>query len=92
MTLVKWKCAGLTAAHLRPLLDDPIAVGAAINNRMTAVPLPEDQGEKLYHIKMSMPMIISNRSVITCVYRQTGEDGSELVFHSSKGNEAQQQA
>ena len=54
---------------------------------MTVVNMPEDQGEKMYHIKMNMPMVISNRSVITCVYRKTGEDGSEFVFHSSKGNE-----
>lgn len=37
---------------------------------------------------MKMPMMISNRSTLTTFYRHTKEDGTEMVFHSSKGNEA----
>ena len=36
---------------------------------------------------MKMPMVISNRSTLTTFYSHTKEDGTEVLFHSSKGNE-----
>ena len=36
---------------------------------------------------MKMPMMITNRSTLTTFYRHTKEDGTEIIFHSSQGNE-----
>ena len=67
---------------------DPPAVVAVINNRMTYEYLEDDQGHKVVHMKMKMPLILSNRSIVTCFYRQSKDDGTKELFHSSKGNEA----
>ena len=37
---------------------------------------------------MKMPMMVSNRSTLTTFYEHTKEDGTKIIFHSSKGNEA----
>ena len=36
---------------------------------------------------MKMPMMISNRSIITCFYELEREGGWKVLTHSSKGNE-----
>ncbi len=36
---------------------------------------------------MKMPVMISNRTMITCWYEAQGDDGWKKKFHSSKGNE-----
>ena len=56
--------------------------------RLSSIALPDDQGCKMFHIKMKMPMMISNRSIITCFYEHELEDGTKLKFHSSQGNES----
>ena len=38
-------------------------------------------------LKMAMPMLISNRSTLTTFYNHTKEDGTQVIFHSSQGNE-----
>ena len=35
-----------------------------------------------------MPMMISNRSILTCFYEHETEDGYRVVLHSSQGNES----
>ena len=59
-----------------------------LNNRMTPIPLDDVEGFKMFHMKMSMPMIISNRSVIVTFYPDTLEDGTRILTLSSLGNEA----
>ena len=92
MTLVKWRCQGLTMEHLQPWIDDPTATQIVLNNRMERHALPDDDGHKMWHLKINMPMILSNRSVITCFYREKTADGFDAIFHSSQGNEAQTEA
>ena len=43
----------------------------------------------MIHLKAKMPMQKPSRSVISALYKETKEDGSVCVFHSSQGNEAQ---
>ncbi len=61
----------------------------ATNARCTREELPDDDGQKMWHLKMSMPMVISNRSVITTFYQNVDAEGWTSIFHSSQGNEAQ---
>ena len=71
--LIKMRCDGLTQAHIDAWQADILAVGRALNKKMTPEWLPEDEGHKVAHIKMKMPTLISNRSIITCFYRSTNE-------------------
>ena len=67
---------------------DPIAVQQAMNERLTSTRLKDDEGCKVYHLKMKMPMMISNRSIITCFYEHKDPDtGFRFVVHSSQGND-----
>ena len=88
ITLVKWRCDGITMDTMKQYIDDPPQVGTVINSRMTKVDLGEDDGCKQYHLKMNMPMILSNRSVVTTLYNLPSKDGDATVLMSSKGNEA----
>ena len=93
VTLVRWRFEGLAEADIQRLMADPMDIGTKINSRMTMIPLADDQGCKMFHIKMSMPLVISNRSVVTCVYKMPDqENGTKVMFHSSQGNEAQVEA
>ena len=62
-------------------------VAAAINQKLTRVELPDDDGHVVRLLKMKMPMMITNRATMTVFYRKELEDGTKLIFHSSKGNE-----
>ena len=62
-------------------------VAAAINQKLTRIELPDDDGHVVRLLKMKMPMMVTNRSTMTVFYRKELEDGTKLLFHSSKGNE-----
>ena len=60
-----------------------------MNDRLTYQQLSNDQGHKVYHLQMKMPMMITNRSLITCFYEhEDAETGYRVFCHSSKGCEA----
>ena len=42
LTMVKWKCMGLTAEQLQPFLENPVETGTKVNDRLTVIPLEED--------------------------------------------------
>ena len=86
--LIKWHCEGLTAETWARWQEDPTVIAAAINDKLTRVELPDVDGLKVRLLKMKMPMIISNRATLTTFYRHTREDGTEVLLHSSQGNEA----
>ena len=46
-----------------------------------------EDGHKVQHLMMKMPLVISNRSIITTFYEVEREDGWRALFHSSLGNE-----
>ena len=50
------------------MIDDPFAIGPVMNNKMSYEMLPESEGNPVAHIKVKMPMMISNRSVVSCLY------------------------
>mmetsp|Transcript_42010 Transcript_42010/g.55349 ORF Transcript_42010/g.55349 Transcript_42010/m.55349 type:complete len:124 (-) Transcript_42010:130-501(-) len=59
------------------------------HDRLDAFRLDDDEGCRVYHLKMKMPMMISNRSIITCFYEHyDAETDQRIVVHSSQGNEA----
>ena len=63
-----------------------------MNSKLTRVALPDDEGHKVYLLKMKMPMVISNRSILTCYYEAQKEDGTRILMNSSRGNEEIQAA
>ena len=87
VTLVKWSAAGVTMEQVQRVIDDPFAIGPVMNNKMSYEMLPESEGNPVAHIKAKMPMMISNRSVVSCLYREEREGGEKLMFHSSEGND-----
>ena len=82
VTLIKYKAEGLTMETVAPFLDDPMSVFPVVNNRLTPVPLDDIDGLKTYHMKMELPMLISNRSIVTTLYHETLEDGTRRMIHS----------
>ena len=59
-----------------------------MNERLTATRLEDSEGSKVYHLQMKMPMMISNRSIVTCFYEhEDATSGFKIVVHSSQGNE-----
>ena len=88
VALLTYRCDGLTEEIWDKWSQDPTIVAAAVNPKLTRVELPDDEDHKVFLLKMKMPMLISNRSTLTTFYRHTKEDGTKLVFHSSKGNES----
>ena len=55
---------------------------------MTVTELEEDQGCKVMHAQIEMPMFVSNRSVVSCQYKGETADGFTYRIGSSQGNEA----
>ena len=86
-TIIKWRCDGLTEDQWQQWATDPTVVAIAVNQKLTRIELPDDEGHKVRLLKMKMPMMISNRSTLTTFYRKDCEDGTKVIFHSSQGNE-----
>ena len=89
VTLITFKCDGFTAEHFETWKNDPIAVQIAMNHgRLDATRLEDSESCAVYHLQMKMPMMISNRSILTCFYHHENEStGEKIVVHSSQGNE-----
>lgn len=87
ITIVKFRCDGFTEEHWNSWKHDPIQVQLAMNDRLMATRLAEVADYKCYHLQMRMPMMISNRSILTCFYEHLTSEGYRVVLHSSQGNE-----
>ena len=87
-TLIKYKAVGITEEQWNVWKQDPTVVAATLNQKLTRIELPDDEGHRVRLLKMKMPMLISNRSTLTTFYDHTKEDGTQIILHSSKGNEA----
>ena len=88
ITIAEMTVPGLTREHLQPWLDDPLATMMVLNNRVERFELPDHDGHKMWRMKMNMPLVISNRAIVTCIYRAELDDGFSALFHSGRGNEA----
>ena len=75
VTMSKYRADGLTMEQLQPMIDDPLALAARLNPKVTVEQIGEDEGCKVYHVKSKMPLVISNRSLITTFYRGETSDG-----------------
>ena len=62
---------------------DPTAVQIACNAKLSREELPDQEGNKAWLLNMQMPMVISNRSIVTVFYNWELEDGTKCVMHSS---------
>ena len=91
VTIIKYKAAGFTKEHWNTWKADPIGVQCKLNDRLTATKLDDNEdmdGHPTFHLHMKMPLMISNRSIVTSFYEQENEDGSLILINSSQGNEA----
>ena len=59
---------------------------------MQRIELPDDEGHWIRLMKMSMPMFVSNRSTVNCLYRHQKADGTKCITISSRGNDEIAQA
>ena len=88
VVMSKWRCDGLTMEIMKPFVDDYEKVISQIASKITLTELKPDQGHKVRHSQIDMPMFVSNRSFITCNYNGETADGFTYRMSSSKGNEA----
>ena len=86
-TMIKYRVNGLTLEQWEQWTRDPTLVMTQLNSKMSREVLPDDEGHKVYLLKMKMPMMISNRSTLTCYYETEKEDGTKIIMSSSRGNE-----
>ena len=77
----------MTVENMEIWRADPTVIQVACNSRLEREELPEVEGHRCFHLVMSMPMMISNRSIITVFYGFEKEDGTKVVIHSSQGND-----
>ena len=76
VTMIKYRAEGLTEDDMKRWQADPTAVQMACNPRITREALPDVEGKKAWHLNMSMPIMISNRSLVTVFYEHTRDDGT----------------
>ena len=89
ITMVKYRAAGTTLdGTFKKYTDNPFEMAKEIHSRTSYTELPEVEGRKAFHVQMEMPMIISNRSIFTVLYRPDRGDGSVTLMSSSQGNDA----
>ena len=87
LTVAKHRADGYTQEKFLQWKDDQIGAQAAMNARMTPEKIDDIEGHPTYHLKMNMPMILSNRSIITTQYETKDDEGNIIVINSSQGNE-----
>ena len=88
VTMVKYRVVGLTEELFSRWTSDPFALGPQMNSKLTRVDLPDDEGHKLVHMRLKMPSLIANRSMICCTYRYTQlNDNRKVIITSSHGND-----
>lgn len=86
-TMIKYRVDGLTLEQWEQWTRDPTLVMTQLNSKMSREVLPDDDGHKVYLLKMKMPMMISNRSFVACYYDAEKEDGTKIIMSSSRGTE-----
>ena len=86
--MIKYRADGLTLEQLEQWRQDPTNIAVQMNSKLTRELLPDDEGHKVVLLKIKMPMVISNRSTVTCFYEAEKEDGTKIVMSSSQGNES----
>ena len=79
----KYHCDGLTEETIMPVFDSCLNLIHIVRNRMEPEQLEDDQGHRLWHVKMYMPMMMTNRSAIVCEYKGQTSDGLNIMVMSS---------
>ena len=86
--MVKYRAEGLTEEMFARWTSDPFAVGPQMNHKLTRENLPDEDGHKLVQMRLKMPSLIANRTLICCVYRYTElHNQRKVIITSSQGNE-----
>ena len=88
----KYRADGLTMEHIKQIQDNPVKVATTMNSRMEVSPVGQEHGYNIGHMRIKMPMFVSDRSLIVCSYPGQTEDGWTYRVSSSQGNEAQVEA
>ena len=85
--VIKHRADGFKEEDFNKWKGSMVETQQKLNARLTPVKLDDVEGHTTYHMKMSMPMFISNRTIISTFYDATDSDGSPIVIASSRGNE-----
>lgn len=87
-TISKAFVSGLTLEHHRVFRENQPAMIPLFDDRLTAVQLPDFEGKTCILTNIKMPMMISNRSVVSLYYNYEKPDGSFVSISSSKNTDA----
>ena len=87
-TVAKAFVPGLTLEHHRHFRENVSTMLPLFDDRLSAEAMPDFEGRNctLSHIKM--PMMISNRSIVSLYYNYDKPDGSVVSINSSRGTDA----
>ena len=84
VNVVKFMCKGFTEEHWQRCKADPVALQAEMDNRLEAQRLDDDQGCKVYHMRMHLSKLNCTRSIVTTFYEhEDANTGLKIVAHSS---------
>ena len=88
INFIDWYVPNMTEAHWQRWSADPAGINDLMNPRLTAKLVNSDDGYKTYYYKMRMPLLVSNRYVVTTFYYdEDKETGWRTFVDSSDGNE-----
>ena len=66
--MIKYQADDVTVEMMERWRADPTAVQLACNPKLSREELPDTEGHKTWLLNMQMPMVISNRSIVTVFY------------------------
>ena len=78
----------MTEEEISRIFDSGVDIMQITRNRLEPEQLEDDQGHRLWHIKVYAPLMMENRSIIVCEYKGKTSDGLNVMAMSSQGNES----
>lgn len=79
---------GLTLEHHKHFRENVASMVPLFDDRLSAEELPDFEGRQCTLTNIKMPMMISNRSIISLYYNYDKPDGSFVSVNSSRGTDA----
>ena len=85
--MTKGTVKGLTLEMMKEFREKQADTMKKLAPNITVTQLGEEDGAKVVHQHMKMPMFVTNRSVINVVHRTINDDGSVTILGTSLGTE-----
>ena len=87
LIITKGVVKGLTLEMMREFREKSAEHMKKLSPNVTVTPLGEEDGAKITHQHMKMPMFVTNRSIINVASRVQQDDGSVVIIVTSQGTE-----